>query len=114
MAQWLEFLSLDFIEHRAGKSHSNMDVLSWLSCDPDVCPCYDSKTILTSFPCGGFEKCVAKNELWSNFKEIDDIIPLSAKQMDVTTDGQGGIAMPHVSHSDTEPQHRALERQVSN
>ncbi len=115
MARWLEILSqFDFkIEHRAGKNHSNADALSRLPCDPDDCPCYDSKTILTSLPCGGCEKCVAKNELWSNFNEIDDVVPLSARRMDVTADGRAGIAMPPDPHSDAEPRSCALERKVS-
>ena len=50
------------IEHRAGKKHGNADALSRVPCDPDECPCYDGRSILTELPCGGCDKCVAKSE----------------------------------------------------
>ena len=88
MARWLEIMAqFDFkIEHRAGKKHSNADALSRVPCDPDECPCYDGRTILTKLPCGGCDKCVAKSELWSDFNKVDDVIPLSARRIHATSD----------------------------
>ena len=83
MARWLEIMAqFDFkIEHRAGKKHGNADALSRVPCDPDDCPCYDGRTILTELPCGGCDKCVAKSELWSDFNKVDDVIPLAARRI---------------------------------
>lgn len=83
MARWLQILSqFDFkIEHRPGKKHGNADALSRVPCDPEDCPCYDGTTILANLPCGGCVKCIAKSEMWSDFSQVDDVVPLSTKRI---------------------------------
>ena len=78
MARWLELLTqYNFhMEHRAGKKHGNADALSRRDCDPEECDCYDRNTILTELPCGGCDFCVKKHEAWSDFFEVDDVVPL--------------------------------------
>ena len=83
MARWLEILSqFDFkLEHRAGKKHTNADALSRRDCDPQQCDCYDRGLILQDLPCGGCNYCTKKHELWSDFFEVDDVVPLTTKQI---------------------------------
>ena len=87
MARWLQILSqFDFkIEHRPGRKHGNADALSRVPCDPGDCPCYDGQTILADLPCGGCEKCKAKSKLWSDFAQVDDVIPLSTRCVHATS-----------------------------
>ena len=84
MARWLEIMAqFDFnIEHRAGKKHGNADALSRVPCDPDECPCYDGRIILTELPCSGCDK----SELWSDFNKVDDVIRLSTRRIHATSD----------------------------
>ena len=82
-ARWIEILSqFNFvIEHRAGKKHGNADALSRPPCDPDECACFDEVTVVTDLPCGGCEKCLKKHQSWSQFAKIDDIVPLSIREI---------------------------------
>ena len=106
MARWLEILSqFDFkIEHRPGRKHGDADALSRIPCPPDECSCYNGETILKSLPCGGCDQCVKKQ--WSVFiQESDDVVPLSAKQVErdpVSEDG-GGVAPGSRSQASSEP-----------
>ena len=93
MARWLELLSqFNFrLEHRAGKKHMNADALSRRDCDPDQCDCYDRDSILPELPCGGCDKCTKKHEQWSDFFEVDDVVPLSARVQHI----RGNVNLPH-------------------
>ena len=64
MARWLEVLcQYKFkIIHCDGKKHSNADALSWVSCDPAECSCYDDQSVLSDLPCGGCDVCNKKHE----------------------------------------------------
>ena len=88
MARWLEILSqFHFkLEHRAGKKHTNADALSRRNCIPDECDCYDRDSILSELPCGGCKYCIKKHEMWSDFFEVDDVVPLAVRQI------KGGMA----------------------
>ena len=81
LARWLEILSqFNFsIIHRSGKKHLNADSLSRLPCEPDDCECFDGQTILEDLPCKGCDKCQKKHQLWSDFFEVDDVIPMGAR-----------------------------------
>ena len=81
MARWLEILSqFDFkIEHRAGKKHGNADSLSRIPCEPQECNCYDGETVIADLPCEGCHQCARKHQEWSNFMELDDVVPLTVK-----------------------------------
>ena len=83
MARWIELLSqYDYeLSHRAGKKHNNADALSRQNCDPEECQCYDRDTILSDLPCGGCKDCTRKHEMWSEFFEVDDVVPLAMKQL---------------------------------
>ena len=85
MARWLEVLcQYRFkIVHRSGKKHSNADSLSRVPCDPTECMCYDGKTVLCDLPCGGCDVCQRKHEQWSSFQEVDDVVPLMARRVNI-------------------------------
>ncbi len=85
MARWLELLSqYSFrLEHRAGKKHTNADALSRRDCDPDQCDCYNRDSIISELPCGGCDYCVKRHQMWSDFFEVDDVVPLSTKTIGV-------------------------------
>ncbi len=95
MARWLEFLSqYDFeISHRAGKRHGNADGLSRRECDPEECTCYDGITVLENLPCGGCQQCIKKHDMWSDFAEVDDVVPLTMKHAKI------GQITPNVTKS---------------
>ena len=99
MARWLEILSqFDFkIEHRDGRKHQNADALSRVPCDPDECDCYDKQSILQELPCGRCSTCMKRHEEWSEFMDMDDVIPLSAKRVQGKADGpcnEGQLEVP--------------------
>ena len=85
MARWLEVLcQYRFkIVQRSGKKHSNADSLSRVPCDPTECMCYDGKTVLCDLPCGGCDVCQRKHEQWSSFQEMDDVVPLMARRVNI-------------------------------
>ncbi len=97
MARWLEFLSsYNFkLSHRAGKKHGNADGLSRQNCDPDECNCYDGEDLLTTLPCGGCKDCKRKQELWTEFDEVDDVVPLTLKSIKSST-----VMIPDTSDTD--------------
>lgn len=82
MARWLEVLSqYDFkIIHRAGRLHVNADFLSRI-CDPHECHCYNRDTILENLPCGGCKVCHKRHEQWSVLQDVDDVVPLFARNV---------------------------------
>ena len=99
MARWLEILSqFDFkIEHRDGRKHQNADALSRVPCDPHECDCYDEQSILQEVPCGGCSTCMKRHEEWSEFMDMDDVVPLSAKRVQGQADGpcnEGQLEVP--------------------
>ena len=100
MARWLELLSqFNFkLEHRAGKKHNNADSLSRRDCDPDQCDCYDRDTIVSELPCGGCEHCIKKHKKWSDFFEVDDIVPLTVKQLKFRKSND--VAKPPLTNDD--------------
>ena len=82
MARWLEVLSqYDFkIVHRAGRLHINADFLSRI-CNPHECDCYNKDTILENLPCGGCKVCHKRHEQWSVLQDVDDVVPLFARNV---------------------------------
>ena len=97
MARWLEVLSqYNFkIEHRSGKKHVNADSLSRIPCDPEECQCYDRNTIIEDLPCEGCETCLKKHEMWSDFSQFDDTVPLFSKG--TVTEGQNSASRAGIS-----------------
>ena len=81
VARWIEILSRFHFKiiHRNGLKHLNADSLSRIPCDPDDCDCYDGQTVVEDLPCGGCDKCKTKHNKWSNFNDVDDIVPLSTR-----------------------------------
>ena len=70
-------LGMDFLfAHNAGS-------LSRVPCDPTECMCYDGKTVLCDLPCGGCDVCQRKHEQWSSFQEVDDVVPLMARRVNI-------------------------------
>ena len=61
----------------------NADSLSGVPCDPTECKCYDAKTVLCDLPCGGCVMCQRKHEQWSSFQEVDDVVPLMARRVNI-------------------------------
>ena len=61
----------------------NADSLSRVPCDPTECMCYDGKTVLCDLPCGGCDVCQRKHEQWSSFQEVDDVVPLMARRVNI-------------------------------
>ncbi len=104
MARWVELLSqYDFtMEHRPGKNHGNADALSRRDCEPEQCDCYDRDTILTELPCGGCEYCQKKHEAWSEFFEVDDVVPLSKRRVTSLTCKSGSSTSEYSCSDDIE------------
>ena len=48
-------------------------------CNPEECNWYDGGTIVHNLPCGGCNVCVKKHKEWSEFSELGDVVPLSAR-----------------------------------
>ena len=71
------------IVHRSGKKHSNADSLSRVPCDLTERMCYDGKTVLCDPPCGGCDVCQRKHEQWSSFLEVDDVVSLMARRVNI-------------------------------
>ena len=67
------------IEHRDGWRPQHADLLSRVPCNPEECNRYDGGTIVQSIPCGGCGVCLKKHKEWSEFSELDDVVPLSAR-----------------------------------
>lgn len=84
LARWVEELNQYSIKmvHRAGRLHTNADVLSRLPTEPQSCPEYKSHVPLSELPCGGCKYCQRVNKKWSQFEEdVDYVVPLSVKTL---------------------------------
>ena len=93
MARWLEVLSqYDFkIVHRASRLHINADFLSRIS-NPHECDCYNKDTILENLPCGECKVCHKRHEQWSVLQDVDDVVPLFARNVSYSGSNKLGTA----------------------
>ena len=59
------------------------DSQSRVPCDPTEGMCSDGKTVLCDLPCGGCDVCQSKHEQWSSFHEVDGVVPLMARRVNI-------------------------------
>jgi len=75
-------LQYDFrIQHRSGRKHVNVDSLSRIPSEPEVCACYEGHLTLEEPSCKGCDTCSRKHKQWSDFSQFDDAVPLFAKRI---------------------------------
>jgi len=78
---WKCYCSMIFrIQHRSGRKHVNVDSLSRIPSEPEVCECYEGHLTLEEPSCKGCDTCLRKHKQWSDFSQFDDAVPLFAKR----------------------------------
>ena len=91
LARWLQELSqYDFkILHRKGTDHQNADSLSHIRDQLKECDCYRAGSKVEELPCGGCKYCRRAHQQWARFNEdVDDVIPLSVRSVDLSQSDQ--------------------------
>ena len=91
LACWLETLSqYDFkILHRKGADHQNAGSLSPTRDHLKECDCYRAGCKVEELPCGSCKYCRPAHQQWARFNEdIDDVIPLLVRSIDLSQSNQ--------------------------
>lgn len=96
MARWIEYI-FEFkfqIVFRPGKKHLNADSMSRTP-EPQLCANYNAQVPLEDLPCKGCGYCQRRQQEWEDFeKEVDNVIPLSMRQVTTRSHTTSGRANP--------------------